>query len=85
MVDFSNLPDVKEEHWLGSLITFNNMLIVIGGWANPKVSVFENDAGQWNVSRIHPAPDDFKTRIRLHAIVITNSGIDTLFIFGESL
>ena len=82
LVNFKNLPDVDEYHWLGLLVTFNDEFTVIAGWQTVNVRVMENVSGQWNASKIHVAPDEFKARKRLNALVFNDKGTDTLFIFG---
>ena len=84
-MNFSNLADTEEFHWLGSLITFNKKLTIIAGWLTVNVRVLETATETWNASRIHATPDDFKTRIKLYALVVTESDTDTLFIFGKLL
>ena len=81
-MNFSNLADTEELHWLGSLLTFNKKLTIIAGWRTVNVRVFETVTETWNVSRIHATPDDFKSRIKLHAVVVTDFDTDALFIFG---
>ena len=80
---FTNLADTDEFHWMGSLVTFNDKLTIIAGWRTVNVRVLENASGEWNVSRIREAPDEFNRRINLHALVIPGSGTETLFIFGK--
>ena len=84
-MNFERLADVKEHHWTGSLITFNDKLTVIAGWRTVNVRVLDNISGEWNASTIHVAPDEFSSRIRLSSLVVPDSGTDILFIFGESL
>ena len=83
-MNFQELTDVEEKHWLGSLIIFNDKLTVIAGWMTVNVRVLDNISGEWNASTIHVAPDEFSGRIRLSSLVVPDSGTDILFIFGQS-
>ena len=65
----------------GELVTFNNKLTAIAGSNTTKVEVLENTSGQWS-SKIQSVPPEFKTSERRPALVITEFGTDTLFIFG---
>ena len=87
---FSNLTKVQTEtkygHVFGSLVMFNGSLTVIGGLtSNGTVEVFDNALEQWNDSMIEKAPEEFLQNIRITSLVVTESGIDALFIFGEFL
>lgn len=82
LVNFKNLPDVDENHWLGLLVTFNYEFTVIAGWLTVNVRVMENVSGQWNATKINVTPDEFKSRKRLNALVFNDDGTDSLFIFG---
>ena len=84
-MDFTELSNTIEYHWKGSLVTFNDKLTVIAGWKTLTVEVLENPYGDWDASRIHLTPEEFKLNMRLHSLVVTNSGTDSLFIFGELL
>ena len=67
---------------MGELVTFNNKLTAIAGYFTTKVEVLKNRSGQWSSSKIEAVPYEFKTRDRRPALVITEFGTDTLFIFG---
>ena len=84
-MDFTELSNTIEDHWKGSLLTYNDKLTVIAGWRTLTVEVLENPYGDWDASRIHLTPEEFKLNIRLHSLVVTDSGTDSLFIFGKLL
>ena len=91
------MAQTKNDHRHGALVTFNNELTIIAGWETTKVEVFEDGSKKWTPFKIDSTPSEFiisryfkpsKVDERLEkvsALVVTESGMDCLFIFGRSL
>ena len=79
LIKFQHVNQTEDDHNGGTLVTFNNKLTAIGGKTN-RVEVLENESGQWNSSLIDSTPHRFNDR---PAVVVTESGSETMFIFGK--
>ena len=83
LITYQTVNQTEYPHFYGELITFNNKLTVIAGDDTSKVEVMDKQSRQWNSSRMHSAPLEFKTSRKQIALVVTESGWDILFIFGK--
>lgn len=72
----------EDSHWMGELVTFNEKLIALAGFEILTVEVMENKEGQWKNSIIPPIPLELYTWNKRLALVVTESGRDSLFYFG---
>ena len=79
LLKFQHVNQTEDDHHEGTLVTFNNKLTAIGG-KTYRVEALENESRQWNSSIIDSTPQKFINR---PAVVVTESGSETMFIFGK--
>ena len=79
------MANTEDKHNSGALVTYNNELTIIAGKDTTKVEVFENGSEKWTSYKIDSAPDiGFGDKLeKVSALVVTESGTDSLFIFGK--